>query len=85
MLVCLADGGYGTPPARQTEGNFMKTDGDIVTEVFLERIAYYRASSFSCARFTAIALAEILTRIEQDIANEHNGPIVSTQRKEKAD
>ena len=75
----------GRRPQGRQKGNFMKTDGDIVTEVFLERIAYYRASSFSCARFTAIALAEILTRIEQDIANERNGPIVSTQRKEKAD
>ena len=63
----------------------MKTDGDIMTEVFLERIAYYRASSFSCARFTAIALAEILTRIEQDIANERNGPIVSTRQGVQAD
>jgi len=71
----------GRRPQSRQKANFMKTDGDIVTEVFLERIAYYRASSFSCARFTAIALAEILTRIEQDIANERNGPIVSTQQK----
>ena len=75
----------GRRPQSRQKANFMKTDGDIVTEVFLERIAYYRASSFSCARFTAIALAEILTRIEQDIANEHNGPIVSTQQGVQAD
>ena len=75
----------GRRPQGRQKGNFMKIDGDIVTEVFLERIAYYRASSFSCARFTAIALAEILTRIEQDIANERNGPIVSTRQGVQAD
>jgi len=75
----------GRRPQSRQKANFMKTDGDIVTEVFLERIAYYRASSFSCARFTAIALAEILTRIEQDIANERNGPIVSTRQGVQAD